>query len=76
VEEKDMNQEKDVHTEAEDTEAHVQQANLEPDEAVNARQDEGEDVEGHLNQGVNTAADAVQVGREDEGDDVEGHLNQ
>ena len=75
AEEKDMLLEPD---EEKDTEAHVNQANLEPDEAVNARQDEGDgdDVEGHVNLGVNLGApdDAVNLGREDD-DDVEGHVN-
>jgi hypothetical protein len=68
-------EEKDMHLEPEeekDTEAHVHHANLEPDEAVNARQDEeGDDVEGHVNQAVNQGVHH----REDEGDDVEGHVN-
>jgi hypothetical protein len=77
-------EEKDAHLEPqeEDTEAHVQHGMnpFEPEEAVNAgREDEGDDVEGHMNygvnQGVNQAADAVQVGREDDEDDVEGHVN-
>jgi hypothetical protein len=69
-------EEKDVHLEPEeDTEAHVHHANLEPDEAVNARQDEGDDVEGHVNQAVNQAVNQGVHHREDEGDDVEGHVN-
>ena len=65
---------------AEDVEGHVNQVHTEADEAVHTAADEGEDVEGHVhyavNQGVNQAADAVNLGREDdEGDDVEGHVN-
>jgi hypothetical protein len=75
-------EEKDVHLEPEeeDTEAHVNQGmHYEPKEAVNVgREDEGDgdDVEGHVNMGVNIGApdDAVNVGREDD-DDVEGHVN-
>jgi len=72
VEEKDMNLEPE-----EDTEGHVHQVNVEPDEAVNAgREDESDEVEGHVNLAVNLeAADAVQIAREDEDDDVEGHVN-
>ena len=42
---------------------------------VHLEPDEDKDVEGHVNQGVNQNADAVNLGREDEGDDVEGHVN-
>jgi hypothetical protein len=77
VEEKDMNLEPE-----EDTEAHVNQGmHHEPDEAVNAgREDDGDDVEGHVNYGVNQGvnlepADAVNLAHDDEDDDVEGHVN-
>jgi hypothetical protein len=74
-------EEKDVHLEPDedkDVEGHVNQVHTEADEAVHTAADD-EDVEGHVhyavNQGVNQAADAVQLGREDEDDDVEGHVN-
>ena len=48
----------------EEKEGHAQKdMNLEPDE----------DVEGHVNQAVNTGVNLRQD--EDEGDDVEGHVN-
>jgi hypothetical protein len=51
--------------------------NLEPADAVNQAQDEGEDVEGHVNLGANLGApaDAVNLAHDDEDDDVEGHVN-
>ena len=39
------------------------------------REDEDEDVEGHVQYGVNLEADAVNLAQDDEGDDVEGHVN-
>jgi hypothetical protein len=71
VEEKDMNLEPD-----EDVQAHQNQVNLEADEkGVHHREDEGEDVEGHVHHRVNQAADAVNLAHDDEDDDVEGHVN-
>jgi hypothetical protein len=77
VEEKDMQLEPEA-----DVQAHQQlgqnAANLEADEkGVHHREDEGEDVEGHVQYAVNAepAADAVNAAHDDEDDDVEGHVN-